>query len=44
MEIRETKKTKSKYWKDCPKCEERTYGQLITGEWYCFNCGYKGKS
>lgn len=38
----ETKK--SKHWKDCPKCGlENTYGELITGEWYCWNCHYKNK-
>ena len=37
--------TKSKYWKNCPKCGlEMTYGQLITDEWFCWNCGHKGTS
>lgn len=35
--------SKSKYWKDCPKCGlKKTYGQLITEEGYCWNCNYRG--
>lgn len=38
-------KQKSKYWKDCPQCGlKMTYGQLITDEWYCWNCNHKGVS
>ena len=37
--------SKSKHWKDCPKCGlKMTYGQLITDEWYCWNCNYKNVS
>jgi transposase len=35
--------SKSKYWKDCPKCGlKMTYGQLVTEEWYCWNCNHRG--
>lgn len=36
-------KSKSKYWKDCPKCGlKMTYGQLVTEEGYCWNCNHRG--
>lgn len=40
-----TKAVKSRYWKDCPECGLKgTYGQLITEQWYCWNCHHKGDS
>lgn len=30
-------------WKRCPKCNDiGTYGLLITGEWFCIHCNYRG--
>ena len=47
MKLITNKKIKSnqpKNWKNCPKCGlKMTYGKLITNEWYCWNCGHKGK-
>ena len=35
--------SKSKYWKDCPKCRlKMTFGQLVTEEGYCWNCNHRG--
>lgn len=35
--------SKSKYWKDCPKCGlKMTYGQLVTEEGYCWSCNHRG--
>lgn len=38
----DNKGMKKKYWKDCPKCGfKKTFGQLITEQWYCWNCDHK---
>ena len=38
------KKQQVKNWKNCPHCGlENTCGKLITGEWFCWNCGKKCK-
>jgi hypothetical protein len=35
--------SKSKYWKDCPKCGlKMTYGQMVTEEGYCWSCNHRG--